>query len=212
MIRKSIKIFLIGFVSGVIASSILVLLFPSIYYAFLKLLAKKIQAQSSIVGSLPLAVILNNFIASFLCSYGGFVFTRIFLLLKSSPSAFLRKLAIFDERVSTISPEKLKHYLSLYIFPVFILFLNGFVLGAFFVFYIQNLEKYFVALLPHGYFELPAIILSGSIGLEIADRAISHPGDLEEFGRELNALARNKLLKYLAVIALLGIGGILEGL
>lgn len=44
---------------------------------------------------------------------------------------------------------------------------------------IQNLEKYFGALLPHGYFEFPAIILSGSIGLEIAGRAIYHQGDLE---------------------------------
>lgn len=212
MIRKSIKIFLIGFVSGATASSISVLLFPGIYYAFLKLLAKKIQAQSSLVKSMPLAIILNNFIASFICSYGGFICTRIFLSLKSSSSVFLRKLAIFDKRMNAISPEKLKYYLSLHIFPVFVLFLNGFVLGAFFIFYIQNLEKYYSGLFPHAYFELPAIILSGSIGLEIAHRAISSVEDLEKFERELNALARGKLLKYLVVIALLVAGGILEGL
>ncbi|MDI6654907.1 MAG: stage II sporulation protein M, partial [Candidatus Hydrothermarchaeota archaeon] len=92
----------------------------------------------------------------------------------------------------------------------FILFLNGFVLGAFFIFYIQNLEKYYGGLFLHGYFELPAIILSGSIGLEIAGKAISSVGDLEKFRRELNVLAGGKILKYFLVVALLIVGGILE--
>ncbi|MFH1773341.1 MAG: stage II sporulation protein M [Methanobacteriota archaeon] len=210
MIRNSIKIFLIGFVSGAAASAIFVLLFPSIYYAFLALLGRKIEAQAGAVGSLSLAIILNNLIASFLCSYGGFIATKAFLILKSGPSTFLIKLSFFDKRVEAISPEKLKYYLSLYIFPAFILFLNGFVLGAFFIFYIQNLEKYYGGLFLHGYFELSAIILSGSIGLEIADRAISSVEDLEKFRRELNVLARGKILKYFLVVALLIVGGILE--
>jgi|GEM_PF-1525689 len=210
MIKKSIKIFLIGFISGATASSISVLLFPDIYYAFLKLLGKKIEAQASIAKSLPLAIILNNLVASFLCSYGGFVFTKIFLTLGSESPKFLRKLAFFDSTVASIPDEKLRYYLPLHIFPIFILLLNGFILGAFFIFYIQNLEKYSGALLPHSYFELPAIILSGAIGLEIAGRAISHPGDLEEFRRELNALAKNRILKYFIVVVLLVIGGVVE--
>ncbi len=193
MIKKSIKIFLIGFISGATASSISVLLFPDIYYAFLKLLGKKIEAQASIARSLPLAIILNNIVASFLCSYGGLIFTKIFLILGSGSPKLLRKLAFFDSTVASIPDERLRYYLPLHIFPIFILFLNGSVLGAFFIFYIQNVEKYFGALLPHSYFELPAIILSGAIGFEIAGRAISHPGDLEEFRRELNALAKNRI-------------------
>lgn len=132
MIRNSIKIFLIGFISGTIASSILVLLFPGIYYAFLELLGRKIEAQASITKSMSLAIILNNLAASFLCSYGGFV----------------------DRTIASIPDERLRYYLPLYIFPTFILVLNGFVLGAFFIFYLQNLEKYYGGLFPHAYFEL----------------------------------------------------------
>lgn len=212
MIKKSLKIFLTGFVAGALASLILVLLFPGIYYAFLKLLGKKIETQASIARSLPLAIILNNLAASFLCSYGGFIFARIFLIFSGGPPKILRKLAFLDSTVASIPDERLRYYLPLHIFPTFILVLNGFVLGAFFIFYLQNLEKYYGGLFPHAYFELPAIILSGSIGLEIAGRASSSSGNLEEFKRELNALAKSRILRYCLVVALLVVGGVVESL
>ncbi len=210
MIKKSLKIFFAGFVSGALIGLILLLLFPGIYYAFLELLGRKIEAQASVTKSMSLAIIFNNLAASFLCSYGGFVFTWIFLIFGNGVPKLLRKLEFLDSTVASIPDERLRYYLPLYIFPTFILLLNGFVLGAFFIFYLQNLEKYYGGLFPHAYFELPAIILSGSIGLEIADKAISNVEDLEKFKRELNALAKGRILKYCLVVVLLVIGGVVE--
>lgn len=218
MIGKSAKIYLSGFLVGGVACYLLILIYPALYLAFIDWLRIKIEIQAAlgrkVYLTFPMVIILNNVSASFLCSYGGYFLTKIYMLLGTgSSSTLLRRLSFFDKRVDGIPEDRLKYYLSLYAFPVFILFLNGVVLGAFLllflVYYSQDVPGYIRALLPHGLFEIPGIIISGAIGLEIAELSAFKKGS--GFRASLDEVAREKLLKYLLVIFLLTVGGVVEG-
>ncbi|MEE8168811.1 MAG: stage II sporulation protein M [Candidatus Hydrothermarchaeales archaeon] len=209
MIKKSFKIYLFGFTIGVIICFILLLSFPALYYAFLALLIKKAEVQKEVLGGNPaLSISLNNVFAAFMCAYGGYLTSRVFLHFDSSAhSTVARILRLLDAKIARLPIERVKHYLALYTFPIFILFFNGFVLGAFFILYSENLEAYFANLLPHAFFEIPGILLAGSIGLSIAERAVFSEG---EFRKKLDTEARKELLYYALVVGLLIIGALLE--
>lgn len=212
MIEKSLRIYIFGFTIGVIICFILVLTYPSLYYAFLALLLKKEDVQEEVAealgGNLAISIGLNNILASLLCAYGGYLATMTFLRFKTSTSqTMVRILRYLDEKIASLPRDRVKYYLALYVFPTFILFVNGFVLGAFFILYNENLESYFSNLMPHGFFEIPAILLSGSIGLSIAEDSVFSEGDLRE---KLNNKAQKQLLNYALVVELLVISALLE--
>jgi stage II sporulation protein M len=105
------------------------------------------------------------------------------------------------------------YYLFLHLFPVFILFLNGFVLGAFLLLYLtyysERVFEFLAALFPHGVFEIPGIILAGSIGLKIAE--LGKLETVQELKNRMNNVVKGTFSRYLVVVALLVIGGIMEG-
>lgn len=197
MIRKSAKIYLAGFLVGTVFCFLLIRTFPEVYLAFIKLLLGKIAAQVEAGKSFHLnvsaVIILNNVSASFIMSYGGTFLSRIYM---------------------TIGGGTMRAYqMFLYTFPVFVLFLNGFVLGAFLLLYLtyfsESVFKYLSALFPHGIFEIPGIILSGAIGLEIAE--LGKLKTAQELKNRINGAAGGTLRRYFVVVALLVIGGIIEG-
>jgi uncharacterized membrane protein SpoIIM required for sporulation len=211
MLKKSASMFIIGFASGVIVSSLLILTFPWIYYAFLELLARKVEVQCNIISEPKIMIPTNNILAALVCTFGGYCVSKIYLFLNTKKTSKLaKKISLLDKQARNIPEEYLKYHLVLYIFPVFILFLNGFVLGAFFVLYIEAIDLYFTRLLPHGFFEFPAIIISGALGLEIARESCTSLVNLEEFKKRIDGIAKNKAWKFMFVIALLIIGGVLE--
>jgi hypothetical protein len=176
-----------------------------VYLYFLSLLERKISAQTAAIGSYSMAILLNNFLASFLCSYGGYFTTRAFLLLKTPSSPFLKKLSLLDKRVHALRGEELKYYLSLYTLPFFVLCFNGFVLGFIFALYYSAPGEYLSGIMPHGLFEFAAILLAGSIGYTIAE-AVFH----SDFEAELRLRAASEIPRFLAVLGLIAVGAYLE--
>ncbi len=208
MIRKALRIYLSGFLFGVLSASLLITFYPEAYYAFLRLLLLKIELQSEIIKDLSTLVILNNLVASYLCAFGGY-FASKFLLYRgvSGSPAFLKRFKSIKE-----IPERYRmHYLSLSIFPIFMLFENGFVLGKLFIFYMEFLGKYVALLYPHALFEIPGMILAGAIGLEIATSSKASFFGKGGFPQELDSVARGGIKRYLIAVALLIIAGMLEG-
>lgn len=192
MIKKSALTYFLGFITGVMLSIVLLKTFPSIYHLFTGALVKKLEIQKQIIPNLPLMLIVNNILASLICAFGGYAFAKLYLHRE-------------------IKGANLYH-VTLNIFPVFVLFVSGFVLGAFLPPFIKDLSTYFSLLLPHGIFELPAIILSGSIGFDIASTSPQIIDSLEKFEERIDDMLNNKRREYMAVVILLVIGGILEGI
>lgn len=187
MLKRSASIYTGGFVFGVVSSAVVISIYPSLYYAFLDLLRRKIVAQSQLIENLTLMIILNNLFAAGIASFGGVGVSKI--------------VGIFDRELS-------KRKVFLYFLPVGILFVNGEVLGLFAVLFVEEFSRYLSGIFPHGFFEIPAIILSGSIGLEISEESQKgNPG----FQDSLNRLVKRKIPKFALVAVLILIGGVLEG-
>ena len=194
---KSAKIYLAGFVAGTVFCFLLIRTFPEIYLAFIELLIRKMEVQMEFGKSfhlgIPTVIILNNVSASFIMSYGGTLLCRIYMALKEG----------------TVKAC----YLLLHVFPVLVLFLNGFVLGAFLLMYLtyysERVFEFLAGLFPHGIFEIPGIILAGAIGLRIAE--LGRLENVAELKNRMNGAAKGTLGRYVIVVALLVIGGIMEG-
>ncbi len=197
MIIKSAKIYLIGFIAGTAFCFLLIRTFPEIYLAFIKLLIGKMEAQIGFGRSFHLSIstviILNNVSASFIMSYGGTLLSRIYMTIRSGTMK--------------------TYYLFLHVFPVFILFLNGFVLGAFLLLYLtyysERVFEFLSALFPHGVFEIPGIILAGAIGLKIAE--LGRLDAVPELKSRMNNVMKGTFGRYLVAVILLVVGGIVEG-
>lgn len=203
--KRSLKTLAAGLLLGFLLGMGVKLLLPGAYPYFISLLEQKTSVGAAVVGSYSAAILLNNSLASFLCSYGGYLTTRAFMLLRTPSSPWPRKLSILDGRVSSLRGEALKYYLSLHALPFFILGFTGFLLGSVFVFYLSNPMEYFLGLLPHGLFELPAILLAGSIGYTIAE-AVFH----QDFEAELKHRAKKEMPRFLLVLGLIAVGAYLE--
>ncbi|MFQ5801194.1 MAG: stage II sporulation protein M, partial [Candidatus Hydrothermarchaeales archaeon] len=108
---------------------------------------------------------------------------------------------IFDNEIA-------RKKVILYFLPVGILFVNGGVLGFFAVLYKEHVYRYLAGIFPHGFFEIPAIILSGAIGLAISEET---QGTGVDFQRDLNGVVKRKLSRFGIVVLLIIIGGLLEG-
>ena len=180
MLKKSLGIYTAGLVFGVLSSAVLIAVYPALYFAFLEFLRQKIESQSRLVENLSLMIILNNLLAAGIASFGGVGVSKI--------------VNLFDRGIA-----RRKALLSA--IPTGVLFVNGEVLGLLAVLYRENISLYLYGIFPHGFFEIPAIILSGSIGLEIS----------EESQDSLIAAARTKIRRFTAVVLLLIVGGVLEG-
>jgi uncharacterized membrane protein SpoIIM required for sporulation len=207
MILRSAKTFAFGYILGVFLGVAVKTLLPGLYLYLLYLLEKKVTTQSAIAGGYSMGVFLNNLLASLMCSYGGYFTTRIFLKLKTPGSPGVRKLSFLEGRVKSLQNEELKYFLSLHTLPVFILGFNGLVLGFLLILYASQLPEYLGGILPHGFFELPAIILAGSIGYFIAEAIFASP---EDFKKELNVRALKEVPRYAMVLLLLAAGAYLE--
>lgn len=197
MIVKSAKIYFFGFITGTVFCFLLFHTLPQVYLALINLLIRKIEAEVALGRAFHLnisaVIILNNVSASFIMAYGGAILSRIRMAAKGGTMK--------------------SHYLLLHTFPVAILFLNGFVLGAFLVLYLsyfhEKMLDFLAALLPHGSFEIPGIILSGSIGLKIAE--LGKMDSVSKLKNRMNEETMGTLRMYLFAVLLLVIGGIIEG-
>lgn len=91
------------------------------------------------------------------------------------------------------------------IFPIFVLFLNGAVLGALFFFLKDSLPTslFLIAILPHGIFEIPVLIIACSSGLKIAKKTIGIILAKEEGLREEIFSALKFFLKFLIPLLIL---------
>jgi hypothetical protein len=211
MIKRSAAIYLTGFGTGTLVCLVVFLVYPSLYHWFLELLRKKVEAQSNIIEDPALMIGSNNLFASIMLAYGGYMTARIFLWLDTDDtSGFLSYLKHIDGAVRDIRKEHLKYYLALFAIPVSILFLNGFVLGAFFVLYTGDLMAYFENLLPHGYFEIPALILAGSIGLDIAHVGRVALPAFDGFEEAISSQASGEIKRFAVVVVLILIGANIE--
>lgn len=187
MFKRSASIYVGGYVFGVLSSAALIFVYPSLYYAFLELLRQKIMAQSRLIENVVFMIIVNNLLAASISSFGGTAVSKI---------------------VSLLDVEGAKRKALFYFLPVGILFVNGEVLGLFAVLYVENLSRYLLGVFPHGFFEIPAIILSGTIGLEISEES-QMSEDLFHGG--LNRIVKEKLWKFALVVLLIIVGGVIEG-
>ncbi|MBI4344931.1 MAG: stage II sporulation protein M [Euryarchaeota archaeon] len=207
---RGLRIYAAGFVLGALSSIALFFLARDLYLSLLRLLAAKAGAQTAAVGSLPLMIILNNLLASFVGAYLGYLLARLFLYTDPPPSqSSARLLKALDGRLAGADPRGLRFYLPLYLLPLFSLLFNGFILGGFLGLYLSDLGQYAARLYPHAILEIPAIVLSGSIGLTLAEGSI---GSLEGPGLR-NALdrgARSALPMYVLASLLLVAAGFME--
>jgi|GEM_PF-6098560 hypothetical protein len=122
-----------------------------------------------------LIIIGNNLLAAYVTAYGPVLAWRLLGLKKDPGGAAL-----------------------IYLMPTVILFLNGFTTGFFIGATLKiGISQTLLSILPHGILEIPAIIVSGAIGL-----------------RNIEGLERDDVipLKYFIVVALvLVVGAVIEG-
>jgi len=68
------------------------------------------------------------------------------------------------------------------IFPFLVLLFNGMILGI--LFYISKVSLFFCGILPHGVFEIPALIIGSGVGLKLGnatfERIFKKKGNLKE--------------------------------
>ncbi|SFH92411.1 stage II sporulation protein M [Tindallia magadiensis] len=100
------------------------------------------------------------------------------------------------------------------IFPILGIIVNGGLVGAVSALVLKEGSMglfgfYVVGILPHGIFELPAILLSGAIGLKISKEIISPPQN-ESRKRRLKKNYQAALWSLPLVITLLAIAAVLE--
>src|SRR3990172_6890838 len=113
---RGLRIYAAGFVLGALSSIALFFLAREVYLSLLRLLAAKAGAQTAAVGSLPLMIILNNLLASFIGAYLGYLLARLFLYTDPPPSqASARLLTALDGRLAGVDPRSLRFYLPLYL-------------------------------------------------------------------------------------------------
>ncbi len=205
---KSFRLFALGYASGFAVFALMSITLPQLRQLLLAMLTAKVQSQEALLGSAGYGVFINNLLASLLCSYGGFFATIAFLRLGSDSDPRLRHLRRLDRRLGEVGDEALKFYLSLFTFPVFILFLNGAVLGFLLGFFVHSPGEYFARLMPHALTELPAILLSGSIGLKIAESVLPELGT--DFRARLKQEAVRSIPAYTLVVLLLAVSAYLE--
>jgi uncharacterized membrane protein SpoIIM required for sporulation len=187
MLKRSATLYSVGFLFGFFVSGVLVIIYPSLYSAFLEFLRQKAVAQSKVITNHSLMIILNNLVAAGLAAFGGVGVSKI--------------VNLFDGEIA-------KNKTILYFLPGGILFVNGEVLGLLAVFYRQHVSQFLAGIFPHGFFEIPAIILSGAIGLDISEKSQRATGDFQE---NLTLQARGNIAKFALVVILIIIGGVLEG-
>jgi uncharacterized membrane protein SpoIIM required for sporulation len=187
MLRRSASIYGAGFLFGIISSAIIILVYPALYQAFLDFLRRKVEVQGALIQNFTLMLIANNLLAAGMASFGGTAVSKV---------------------VNFFDPETARNKAILYALPVGILFVNGEVLGLLAVLFIENISRFLSGIFPHGFFEIPAIILSGSIGLELSEESQGYTND---FQSNLNRLVRGRLKKFGIVVLLIIIGGALEG-
>lgn len=187
MLKRSAAIYTGGFLFGLLSSALIIAVYPSLYYAFLEFLRRKFETQSTMIENFTLMIIVNNLLAASIASFGGVGVSKL---------------------VNIINSEAAKNRAVLYFLPVGILFVNGEVLGLLAALFIEHIPRFLSGIFPHGFFEIPAIIISGSIGLEISDEARR---GVEGFQSELSRLAKNKAWRFAVVVVLIIVGGILEG-
>jgi uncharacterized membrane protein SpoIIM required for sporulation len=187
MLKRSATIYLGGFLFGLVSSVIIIAVYPSLYYAFLEFLRRKVEAQSTMIENFTLMIIANNLLAAGIASFGGVGVSKL--------------VNIFDSKTAM-------NKAFLYFLPVGILFVNGEVLGLLAVLYMEHIPRLLSGIFPHGFFEIPAIILSGSIGLEISEEAQQN---IEGFQNKLSRLVKNQAWRFAVVVVLIILGGILEG-
>lgn len=94
---------------------------------------------------------------------------------------------------------------------IYVLFINGTVLGALtgIVYLYGNPVNYWSLILPHGFIELTAIFISGAAGLIIA-KSILLPGEFTR-GHSLIDGAKKAVSLIMGIIVMLVIAGIIEG-
>jgi uncharacterized membrane protein SpoIIM required for sporulation len=187
MLKRSATLYLVGFLFGFFVSGILLFIYPSFYSMFLDFLRQKAVAQSKVIPNISLMIIVNNLVAAGLAAFGGVGVSKI---------------------VNAFDSETAKNKTILYFLPGGILFVNGEVLGLLAVFYREHVSQFLAGIFPHGFFEIPAIILSGAIGLDISEESQRATGYFQE---NLTLQVRANMAKFSLVVILVIIGGLLEG-
>jgi len=187
MFKRSAAIYFGGFLFGLLSSALIIAFYPSLYTAFLEFLLRRVEAQSKIIENFTLMIIANNLLAASIASFGGVAVSKL---------------------VNIFSPGAARNKALLYFLPAGILFVNGEVLGLLAALYVEHIPRFFAGIFPHGFFEIPAIILSGAIGLDISEESRKIEGG---FQKDLSILAKNNLNKFGLAVLLIIIGGILEG-
>ncbi|GBE18156.1 hypothetical protein BMS3Abin16_00748 [archaeon BMS3Abin16] len=186
MLKRSAAIYFGGFLFGLLSSALIITLYPSLYEAFLEFLRRRVETQSAFIENFTLMIIVNNLLAASIASFGGVGVSKF---------------------VNIFSPKAAKNKALLYFLPVGILFVNGEVLGLLAALFAEHIPRFLSGIFPHGFFEIPAILLSGAIGLEISEESKNFE---ENFQTDLNNHAKQSLKKFTIVVLLIIIGAMLE--
>ena len=187
MLKRSAAIYTGGFLFGLLSSALIIAFYPSLYEAFLEFLRRRVETQNAFIENFTLMIIVNNLLAASIASFGGVGVSKL---------------------VNIFSPKAAKNKALLYFLPVGILFVNGEVLGLLAALFAEHIPRFLSGIFPHGLFEIPAILLSGAIGLDTSERSRKIKGSYQ---KGLNRLTKTSLRRFTVAAVLIVVGGILEG-
>jgi len=183
-IKKSASIYFGGLVFGLAFSILASIIYPSLLTSILAFLVQKVETQTTVMPNITMMIIVNNLVASGFGAFGGVVLSNL--------------ASIFSLRAS-------RNFSLLISIPGGVLFVNGFVLGFLGFLYITDIMGFLKGILPHGFFEIPALIIAGSIGLKFAES--------KSFQESPSKYHIKEMIKdFLPVVILVVVAGILEGL
>ena len=121
-------------------------------------------------------------------------------------------LGIFGNNIRAFVVTACYGFIPFLFLPAFSLALNGAILGLFAAFYVNNgqsLLVYLMGILPHGIFELPALVLAMSCGLYLC-RVITDYVRFNRKGTVKPALANIARVLVLNVLPLTAVAAVIE--
>jgi len=204
---KAFLLFFLSFLSGFFITGCFSLINPTVMERFILLFGQLLTFKTLKNGN-SITIIINNFIALIL----SIIITLI--ILYSITSKEIKNKGRFRKILE--ADRRLLPLVVLYIVPIGISVVNGFFMGVttYFIFNKYNAHAVLTVFLPHGTFEIIALLLASSLAFAFAKIIIPQLKERKNIPLYISRLITSPvtIMYLLTIIGLIIFSGLMEGM